>query len=178
MSDTTPGEPHTCLRHSRYLLTCDEWTALALAAGVRCSCCGQEVTRLVVDHDHDLGQGAVRGLVCARCNNALRRVDAGVVAATPQIASYLEHAWHLQHRPNLQPIQRPFGSVPEAEQDPIGSYEISQLLSVNRQRVHQLASTAGFPPPICEISAGGIWDRNQVIAWARADGRIVDDTED
>jgi hypothetical protein len=50
---------------------------------------------LNIDHDHTLGRWAVRGLVCDRCNQALRYVDAGEKTGWLRIKHYLDNAWHL-----------------------------------------------------------------------------------
>jgi len=42
---------------------------------------------------------------------------------------------------------------------------VAQLLGVSSQRVHQLLKTQGFPPPVAELSAGRVWDLDQVWAW-------------
>lgn len=59
----------------------------------------------------------------------------------------------------------------------VGAYEIAELLNVSRQRVSQLTAAAGFPEPVVELHAGRIWRKEDVIAWARSKGRIVDDTD-
>jgi prophage regulatory protein len=54
----------------------------------------------------------------------------------------------------------------------LGVKEIGQLLGVSRQRADQLTKTEGFPLPEAEISAGRIWNRQDVEAWARQTGRL------
>jgi predicted DNA-binding transcriptional regulator AlpA len=56
-----------------------------------------------------------------------------------------------------------------------GSAEIAQLLSVSRQRVQQLISRDDFPPPVATLAMGKVWRRADVVAWAKADGRLSDD---
>jgi prophage regulatory protein len=59
--------------------------------------------------------------------------------------------------------------------DLIGAAEIADLLGISRQRVHQLASTdATFPRPVAELSAGKIWLKADVAAWAAASGRCFE----
>jgi hypothetical protein len=53
-------------------LTLAEYEALLGGQGSACAICGDEPSpkrALHVDHDHD--SGAIRGLICMRCNNAL-----------------------------------------------------------------------------------------------------------
>jgi hypothetical protein len=86
-------------------MDCAEFEALRARAAGRCELCGiaEEETalrQLVVDHAHEYGRTAVRGLVCSRCNSVL-----GVAEGrwTPvqrgydeQIAGYLRRSWFLQ----------------------------------------------------------------------------------
>lgn len=69
----------------RYGITLAEWDALLERQGGHCAFCPATVGfrggRLLVDHDHETG--AVRGLLCYRCNTALgwferHRVELGV----------------------------------------------------------------------------------------------------
>jgi len=41
--------------------------------GGTCEICGEKVTQLCVDHDHQTGQ--LRGLICYRCNNLLIGIE-------------------------------------------------------------------------------------------------------
>lgn len=54
----------------------------------------------------------------------------------------------------------------------MGLTEIAEMLGVSRQRVHQLAKANDFPAPVARLSAGTIWERVDVEAWARATGRL------
>jgi prophage regulatory protein len=54
----------------------------------------------------------------------------------------------------------------------VGLKEIAELLAVSKQRAGQLAEQVGFPEPLGAISAGRVWKRSDVEAWARRDGRI------
>ena len=46
------------------------------------------------------------------------------------------------------------------------------MLGLSRQRVFQLTSAAGFPPPAAVLAAGKVWKRADVEEWARAHGRL------
>lgn len=46
------------------------------------------------------------------------------------------------------------------------------MLGVSRQRADQLTKTEDFPTPVGQISAGRIWEREDVEAWARKTGRM------
>ncbi len=56
--------------------------------------------------------------------------------------------------------------------DLVGVAEIAELLGVTRQRVHQLTQAPDFPAPVAELSAGRIYNRDEVEAWARRTGRL------
>jgi prophage regulatory protein len=56
--------------------------------------------------------------------------------------------------------------------DLVGITEIAEMLGISRQRVYQLLeSDDSFPKPVAEISAGRIWRRPDVEAWAKSTGR-------
>jgi prophage regulatory protein len=61
--------------------------------------------------------------------------------------------------------------VDEQPGDLVGVTEIGDLLGVSRQRADQLTRTEAFPDPVAVLSAGRIWRRADVEAWARATGR-------
>jgi predicted DNA-binding transcriptional regulator AlpA len=56
--------------------------------------------------------------------------------------------------------------------DLVGVAEIAEALGVSRQRVHQLTKLEGFPEPVAVLSAGTIWTRREVEAWAKQTGRL------
>ena len=57
--------------------------------------------------------------------------------------------------------------------DLVGVAEIAQLLGVSRQYVHKLIRQSDdFPAPVATISAGLIWMRKDVAAWAKRQGRM------
>jgi predicted DNA-binding transcriptional regulator AlpA len=50
--------------------------------------------------------------------------------------------------------------------------EIGDLLGVSRQRADQLSRLEEFPEPVAVLSAGRVWRRADVEAWARETGRL------
>ena len=55
----------------------------------------------------------------------------------------------------------------------MGLTEIARLLGVSRQRADEIVKKSpGFPEPEAVITAGRIWKRKDVEAWARRAGRI------
>lgn len=67
-----------------YGLSLETWDAMHAAQNGTCKICGEQERsrRLAVDHCHDTG--AVRGLLCTRCNTAL-----GLIKDSPQLAEKL-----------------------------------------------------------------------------------------
>lgn len=79
--------------HRIYQLDCGEYDRLVDHAGNRCQICGTAPDQtkhgfLVVDHDANVGQWAVRGLLCSTCNTGL---PAGSTPAWA--ADYLKLPW-------------------------------------------------------------------------------------
>jgi hypothetical protein len=85
---------HPSCYHTGYALNCAEYDDLLRRARGQCMLC-KVPSKLNIDHDHQLGAWAVRGLVCPLCNQALRYTDAGTAPVSPVIADYLARAWHL-----------------------------------------------------------------------------------
>lgn len=54
----------------------------------------------------------------------------------------------------------------------VGVAEIADMLRVTRQRVQQITKQPGFPEPDAVLSAGKIWRRELVEAWAKKAGRL------
>lgn len=63
---------------------------------------------------------------------------------------------------HTDPVPRP---------DVVGVSEIAELLGVSRQWVLKLCERADFPEPAV-LKGAKIWDRNDVIEWARRTGRM------
>lgn len=57
----------------------------------------------------------------------------------------------------------------------MGSAEIGRALKVGRQRVQQITTGPGFPQPYDVLTAGRVWRTADFEAWAKADGRLIDD---
>jgi predicted DNA-binding transcriptional regulator AlpA len=56
----------------------------------------------------------------------------------------------------------------------VGATEVAELLGCTRQWVNQLArEDPTFPAPEAELSAGRIWKREAVEAWAMETGRTI-----
>ena len=58
----------------------------------------------------------------------------------------------------------------------VGAAEIARMLGgLSRQRVQQLISRPGFPKPEVALDMGKVWKRADIVAWAKANGRDVED---
>lgn len=77
----------TCSPHVVRGLTCERYELLVEWAGAACQVC-RSTRHLVIDHDHGLGEWAVRGLLCSTCNARLHCLEG------PEVERYLSHPWH------------------------------------------------------------------------------------
>ena len=59
----------------------------------------------------------------------------------------------------------------------VSTVEIAELLGISRQRVDKLSRADTFPMPTAELAIGRVWRRDDVVAWAKATGRLPDDEE-
>jgi hypothetical protein len=61
--------------------------------------------------------------------------------------------------------------------DMLGTTEVTQVLGVTRQRLHELRASGRFPEPIAELAATPLWIRATVdsflAGWSRKPGRPV-----
>jgi hypothetical protein len=88
-----------CGTHQIYLLTCEQYEGLLEATGRRCEICGfpagqMPQKRLYIDHARRVGDWAVRGLLCIRCNTVI-----GIDLEVPRneaIATYLNRPWYVR----------------------------------------------------------------------------------
>lgn len=91
------AEHATCTRHRNYALSCGQFDALIERAKGCCELCGLEGGLsawgcLHIDHEHQVGRWAVRGLLCDGCNVRLQRGRR--LPPTPPLLRYLENAWY------------------------------------------------------------------------------------
>lgn len=75
------------LRHA-YGITPEQFDQMVEQQGGKCGICGGEEP-LCVDHDHDTG--AIRGLLCSRCNRAIGLLGDDLPSLTAAV-TYLEQA--------------------------------------------------------------------------------------
>ena len=87
-SENTNGGYNAAYLKSKYGLTPDDVARMRTAQAYRCAICGLD-RRLYVDHDHVIG--AVRGLLCAQCNNGLG-VFRDDIACLARAIAYLQIA--------------------------------------------------------------------------------------
>src|SRR5689334_4245815 len=110
---------HASCYHVGYALTCAEYDDLVTRAAGCCELCERVTARPCIDHDHSLGgTWAVRGLLCGGCNQQLRHVDSGRIAASARVAAYLSNAWHLGRDTTAKRARvRPRGACPACGKD-------------------------------------------------------------
>lgn len=58
--------------------------------------------------------------------------------------------------------------------DLVSTVEIAELLGMTRQGADRLSRKDGFPTPVAQLAIGRVWDRAQVVDWAKATGRLPD----
>lgn len=51
----------------------------------------------------------------------------------------------------------------------VGASDAAKILDVSRQRVYQLMARPDFPEPAAELARGKVWDRREVMAFAKKD---------
>lgn len=110
------GDPEASRRHrrrvARYDITLEEYAALYLGQLGACGICHSpaDFADLVVDHDHDTG--AVRGLLCGRCNVGIgflrdnpSVLEAAIEYLTAPPAADLASQW-FREKPSLSALER------------------------------------------------------------------------
>ncbi|MFF9118286.1 endonuclease domain-containing protein [Streptomyces massasporeus] len=123
--------------HRLYGLSCQDYDRLIAHAKGACQICGTGPNQtghgfLVVDHDDQVGQWAVRGLLCQDCNSALP------MGSTPAWATdYLAKPWWKLE------LERLGASTDPAPEPPIGSTVATHGLNFRRD-VDGWRHVAGF----------------------------------
>jgi len=57
----------------------------------------------------------------------------------------------------------------------VGPAEIGELLSVDANTVNVWKTRhQDFPAPVRRLRSGDIWDKREIIEWAKATGRLAD----
>ena len=72
-----------------YGMTLEEWEQLKAAQGGGCAGCGRDGVTRSLHTDHSHRTRIVRGILCASCNSALRKLRDNPAIATA-LAAYLE----------------------------------------------------------------------------------------
>lgn len=94
----------TCARHRSYGMVCEQFDRLLGRADGKCELCGATEEdsawgQLHIDHEHQVGRWAVRGLLCDACNLRLQRGRR--LPPTPRLRRYLNEAWYVQELTRL-----------------------------------------------------------------------------
>ena len=141
----------SCSAHLLYWLTCGQYDGLLRRSNFACEICGHShaentnARKPHIDHDHDHGPWAVRGLLCHTCNVSLDYPS----MATKRDA-YLRSAWYLAV---LAEAGVPVGRIPA--EPPIGTCAVDVA---DRRRIRR---AAGW------YSDGGNrwWNRSEPWTW-------------
>lgn len=101
----------SCWTHTYvHRIGCDEYERIYARAGYACEMCGA-TDYLGLDHDHILGSGAIRGVLCPKHNAGhMRLVDAGERPVDLEVRRFLLNAWHLErdgHPLGYEPMVNP-----------------------------------------------------------------------
>ena len=56
----------------------------------------------------------------------------------------------------------------------VSTIEIAAMLGLTRQGADYVTKRDGFPEPTV-LGIGKVWDRDEVVAWAKATGRLPSD---
>lgn len=139
---------HGAMIEKTYGLTAAEYDALSAAQGGRCAICRArpKSKRLAVDHDHK--SGAVRGLLCSRCNHDLM----GSAWDSIALAAAL---WHYLNTPPalgawLPPEKAPTIGILESATRPSDASGALPLVTSAAARDRQRAAEVDADEPGCE----------------------------
>lgn len=127
----------------------DDYAELMRIQNGRCAICGAKPKskRMAVDHAHDAA-GAVRGLLCKRCNHDL-------LGAAHDSLAILTAAWHYLNAPpasgSWTPIAKQVALVPERENRPMSD---DRGAGVGASTVAQTTDNATFQVPSGKVERG------------------------
>lgn len=152
----------TCNHAHAYGLSCANYERLIERAKAACERCGQQTHRLSIDHDHEIGDWAVRGLVCPRCNTHLNFVDRGEKPMDEATWNYIARAFHAD-RYGVPARLGPFTTVGLGD---LCGGDVSVLLGLGRrwQVLHSNVASKGLSFEHPDLAAcAGADDYRQVL---------------
>lgn len=118
---TAAGRPRRC-QHRYYWMTCADYDELEARADGCCERCGTPSSRPWIDHDHSIGDHAVRGLVCSKCNAHMRRIDSGERPMDELTTQYLSNYFQAEKRSVVTVGTRPANVA--APRIPVSTFRI------------------------------------------------------
>jgi hypothetical protein len=121
------------------------------AEGAACGIGRRKISVTLVVEASTLSEALVAGITQMSASLARAKVSAKIVAARVLSPDELERELATTPIPQL-----------------VGVAEVANLLKVSRQRASELAQSAMFPPPVARLSAGPIWLRSSIVAFAKA----------
>lgn len=154
------AKTHGAMVAKVYGITADDYDSLLAAQGGRCAICRAQPKskRLAVDHDHK--SGAVRGLLCSRCNHDLM----GSAWDSMAMATAL---WHYMNTPPATGAWLPPEKAPQLEVSGSGAQRPSKALTPDRgglvanamsasERPQRGAALAVSLPSLVEVRVMGV----------------------
>ncbi|CAM3456748.1 endonuclease domain-containing protein [Stackebrandtia soli] len=165
MTAQAVSHTHETCRHEFYSMSCDEFEQLIQRANDRCEICSvpshaTKHGKLHIDHDARLGNWAVRGLLCSRCNTLL----ANGTVFRPEAERYLGNVWRTESshdravfRPDpwtawkeqlrllsARPVDRAARNVAivQATREGMRQRDIVAATGLNREQVRRIVRTA------------------------------------
>lgn len=144
---------HGAMIERTYGLTATEYDRLLAEQGGRCAICRArpKSKRLAVDHDHKTG--AVRGLLCSRCNHDLLGSAWDSLAMATALWHYMNTppalgGWQAPGvAPQLAPVQTASGAT-SAPKPPLDL--VTKPSASSAPRCAQRGAAANAEPPVCE----------------------------
>jgi len=121
------------------------------AEGAACGIGRRKTSVTLVVEAPTLSEALVAGIAQVSDSLARAKISANVVAARVLSPAELERELAKAPIPQL-----------------LGVAEVANLLKVSRQRASELAQSEMFPPPVARLSAGPIWLRTSIVAFAKA----------
>lgn len=142
-------------------MSCSEYDALRSRAAGHCEACGVPaeeagIGRLIIDHDHRYGRGAVRGLICSKCNTGLSTLEHSAPVAQSHYSrgysEYIRKAWFVQVAAWARTCRPSFNDDPEQlsilNERVLRSSFVAPMTRVMRQQPELRIHSVVTPGPI------------------------------
>lgn len=132
----------SCHTHRMYGMRCDEYELLRLRGKYLCELCGRSKDRLVIDHDHDVDEYAVRGVICDKCNAHMRRIDSGERPIDERTGAYIVNPWYLAREGRRLDYEPAVNVQPHK----LSKHDMAQLVRIRNEHWCSHSSLLRHPP--------------------------------